>query len=634
MSRDEPTEKILDYELVRWFVPDEAAREDTAEAIRARVFVVSVFVLLAMAAPFVYVYAGLFGIPEAATIISVGFVAVCATPFALKWTGRLDLPSHLVALSLYAGIVGISMFTGGIHAPALLWIVAVPIYALSFDDRTGALVWVFVVVGTFVAFYLGESTGNGLSVQRLPEPDVTLLRLLGLIGVTFLLTAVFSLYGRIYERLIERVERLREKFDLVTELPTLHTHREHLTDHLRRMRDVRVRFAMGIVDLDDFQSVNTSLGTSAGDELLARVGGRLEALIRQHDSVARIGDDAFALLFDDVAERPHLEAIAERVVDAFEEPFDIESTEVHVDASAGFVWPSPALVDQSSDESAASRLERAARRCLDRAKEVGGSSYRLREVGMEDSVRDQIALENRIREGIDAGEFTAHFQPIVDIERHERLGFEVLARWEHPDRGVVSPGTFIPVASRSDLITTLSREVLESACRSVAKHRDSLDHVELHFNLSPRQLIDDTSLESIAATLDEHAFALDDFRFEITEQEWHRYEEDIRQWHEEGFAFAIDDFGKGYSSFARFKRLPVEALKLDLEFVQGVVDHETDAGIVRAMVEFGRQVDVPVIAEGVETDEQLAFLESVGCHAAQGYLLGRPAPLETFVAES
>ncbi|MFB6263977.1 MAG: putative bifunctional diguanylate cyclase/phosphodiesterase [Bradymonadaceae bacterium] len=388
---------------------------------------------------------------------------------------------------------------------------------------------------------------------------------------------------------------------------------------------------VAVLDLDDFNTVNESFGRDAGDELLKRVARRLTDAVSEPGFVARIGGDEFVMQLPSVQSRAEMANFADHLEDAFAAPIEIDERPVHVSYSLGFAHSRDVDAESMSRDALVDHLCRAAEGAAREAKRVCGASWRVSSLNADRTESDRIRLEHRIRTGLDAGEFVPFFHPIYELESRQLRALELLARWRHPDEGIVSPGRFLPIAERAGLLPELTEQLLEKtgeALEDLAPPNQHAPTSHLYVNLSPSEVARSNIAEQMRRLVDRTLPDTLTVSLEITEGQLLESRERVESLRAAGFRIIVDDFGTGYSSLTRIKELPMDELKLDMEFVQGAVEHASDRAILRTVAELGRQLDVPVVGEGVETEPQLDCLQDAGCTAAQGYLFGRPAPLE------
>ncbi len=387
-------------------------------------------------------------------------------------------------------------------------------------------------------------------------------------------------------------------------------------------RDLRV--ALLFIDLDRFKLINDSLGHSVGDELLAAVAKRLQACVRAEDTVARQGGDEFVIVVPDIGQPEDAAQIAQQVVVAMSAPFRVRDYELHVTPSIGIsIYP--------HDGENVQTLMKNADTAMYDAKHSGGNAYHFYAARMNESAFERLVMENDLRRALERNEFVLHYQPQVEIATGRLVGVEALLRWRHPERGLVAPGTFIPLAEETGLIVPIGAWVLREACRQgIAWRRAGAPDFRMAVNISSRQFWRGNLLETLEQVLHDCGAPASLLEIELTESILVRHEAEtvdlLKHLSMLGVMISIDDFGTGYSSLSYLKRFPIHKLKIDQSFVRDIHEDVDDAAITTAIIAMARGLNLKVIAEGVETRAQLEFLNSLGCHEAQGYHLGRPVP--------
>ena len=378
------------------------------------------------------------------------------------------------------------------------------------------------------------------------------------------------------------------------------------------------------IDLDRFKMVNDTLGHAAGDLLLVEVGRRLRGCLRSGDTAARLGGDEFAVLLEDGATAGDAEGVAKRVIDAVGAAFLINGTEVFVDASVGIAVSAPS-------DSAAADLMRNADVAMYRAKREGAGRHVTFEPGMHAALVERVQLEADLRRAVDRGEFTLHYQPVVTLTDGRVHGVEALIRWEHPERGLVPPMDFIPLAEETGLILPIGRWVLREACRQVSRWQAEQAYgarLTLSVNLSAPQVQQPGLPVDLAGALAESGLRPETVILEITESLLLYDQKGTAGKLEElkrlGVRLAIDDFGTGYSSLSYLRQYPVDVLKIDKSFVDGVRAGTEASEFARAIVRLGQSLRLEVVAEGIEDVEQLTELRDAGCPLGQGYYFAPP----------
>ena len=385
------------------------------------------------------------------------------------------------------------------------------------------------------------------------------------------------------------------------------------------------RCAVLLLDLDDFKGINDSLGHGTGDALLVEVAYRVNATLRQSDTAARLGGDEFAVLIEDAADACAVTTAAQRLVEELALPYDIEGGRILTSVSIGI-----AIADGESASTV--DLLRSADIAMYAAKAAGKGRWELYERSRHHEVSDGLTLQNELPRALVEGEFAVVYQPQVDIRSGTITGVEALVRWNHPQRGLIAPDTFIPLAERTSLINQLDEWVLETACRQVQSWREQgLPAVRVAVNVSGRDLEDDDRLvTAVARTLETTGIRPGDVEIELTESvavaQHERALAILRRLRQLRVQVAIDDFGTGYSAFARLRGFPPDRIKIDREFVSGIAKDANDAALVAAMISMGHSIGMAVLAEGVESQDELEFLAEHGCDEVQGYLFSRPLP--------
>jgi diguanylate cyclase (GGDEF)-like protein/PAS domain S-box-containing protein len=390
--------------------------------------------------------------------------------------------------------------------------------------------------------------------------------------------------------------------------------------------------AVLLLDLDDFKTVNDSLGHAAGDELLVAVAARLRSCVRPGDTLARLAGDEFAILLDELFDREAAVAVAKRVGERLEAPFEVDAMEIAVRASIGISLG-------ESPDARPEDLMRDADVAMYAAKARGKGGFAVFEQHMRQAVVKRMELKGDLRHALERGELQVYYQPYVRLDDESIAGAEALVRWEHPERGAIPPRDFVPLAEEMGLIVPIGRWVLGEACAQAVvwgSRRPQRDPLTLTVNVSARQLQDRSFVGDVAEIVSAHSLTEGQLVLELTEsslvedpdQAVHR----LRELRELGIGLAIDDFGTGYSSLGYLQRYPIEILKVHRAFIAELGRHPDEAALAKAILQLAHHLGMKTIAEGVEDAAQVAALRALGCGFAQGYYFARPLPAAEFVA--
>jgi diguanylate cyclase (GGDEF)-like protein len=425
----------------------------------------------------------------------------------------------------------------------------------------------------------------------------------------------------------EELDRRQEELafmathDALTGLPNRTLIVDRLEQMILRARRSKAPVAALFIDLDNFKSINDTLGHNAGDELLRAVAARLDGVVRDVDALGRLGGDEFVVVAGDMSLISGPELIAERLLDALKEPvkLGVEETPVTVTASIGIA---------TGDRSAAGDLLRDADIAMYRAKWGGRSRYIVFECGMADAVQSRMELEMDLRVALENGEFFLAFQPTFKLSDMSPTGLEALIRWNSPTRGIVQPDDFIPLLEETGLIVDIGSWVLDQACAQAAAWRADGFPVGIAVNVSARQLDSDRIVADVNNALSDSGLEPQALTLEITETTLMRdAKETLRRLTEIkrlGVRIAIDDFGTGYSSLGHLRQFPVDALKIDRSFITGLAHNLEGESLIHTLVQLGKALSIETIAEGIEQANELSLLQDEQCDGGQGFLFARP----------
>lgn len=427
---------------------------------------------------------------------------------------------------------------------------------------------------------------------------------------------------------MEETIRHQAHHDPLTHLPNRLLLMDFLSIELAKAQRGKRRFAVLFLDLDRFKYINDTMGHDIGDQLLKEVAERLRRSVRASDTVSRMGGDEFNILLTEIPHADDVITIAQKVVGSFGKPFVIGRHEFHMSTSIGIsLYP--------DDGETMEALFKSADIAMYHAKGQGGNSYQFFSTTMNTRLNERMRLERWLRQALPRTELEVHYQPQFTIDPRQVTCAEALVRWRHPEFGMLAPERFLPVAEEIGLINAIDEWVLKTTCARFKEWHDAgLPRICATVNLSANQLRMPDFVERIAGILRETGFDPRHLDVEISEsvamRNLDRAIPNMTRLAEMGVGITIDNFGTGYSSLNYLKRLPVRKLKIDKSFVQGIATESADRAILGAVTALARDMNLRVIAVGVETEEQLAFLKSAGCQEVQGFLCGRPLPAEEF----
>jgi diguanylate cyclase (GGDEF)-like protein/PAS domain S-box-containing protein len=417
--------------------------------------------------------------------------------------------------------------------------------------------------------------------------------------------------------------------DSLTGLANRALFRDRLAHAIERARRTGLPPAVLFLDLDDFKAVNDSLGHGAGDALLIGVAERLQGCVRAADTVARLGGDEFAILVEDAYGERELADVADRALATLRQPFQVEELEVFVGASIGISAP-------GTSGATAEDVLRDADAAMYQAKNRGGGRAEKFEPGLHTAALERLALITDLRRALERDELEVHYQPIMDLQSERIKGVEALVRWRHPERGLISPLTFIPLAEQTGLIGQLGLWVLRDACQTVRAWQDAQapgeEPLNLSVNLSARQVQDPSLPDQVAQVLRDTRLDPSTLTLEITEglllQDGETIQDRLRALKDLGIKLALDDFGTGYSALSYLQRFPIDVLKIDKSFVDRVTASAEATALVQTIISLSDTLQMRTVAEGIEQPEQAERLRALGCANGQGYYFARPLTAE------
>ena len=511
--------------------------------------------------------------------------------------------------------------------------------SLGLSKRQSAIAW----IGVAGAAAIVMSAINA----RISIPQATPVER-GLVWLCFVATLgrciLLGVFGRTLRlRLQERRRELRDSVHMLKErdkslananleLKRQATHdsltgianRVLFVEHLNLAVHGRQPFAVCVFDLDRFKIINDSLGHGAGDALLKHVSERLQSIVRSSDIVARAGGDEFLLLLRNVGSSEEVEALIVRWMSALSQPYQVTGLELHVSPSIG-------IARYPMDGTGADELLARADEAMYFAKRSGRKTFRFFDSSVMGFSRERLEIEAELRGALSQGQLALHYQPKIDIATGEMRSVEALIRWHHPKRGFILPGEFIPIAEESGLILEIGDWVIREACRQAREWQQrKLPFLRVAVNVSPLQFCQANFVNKVNAALKEHSLDATYLEIELTEATLMSNAETsvalLEQLSELGVVVAIDDFGTGYSSMSYLQRFPIDKLKIDRSFISDVASNAGDASIVRAIISLAHGLRLKVIAEGVESEEQLGILKRMGCDQYQGFYRSAAVP--------
>ena len=440
---------------------------------------------------------------------------------------------------------------------------------------------------------------------------------------------------RKYENHLEELVRERTAriehlafYDAFTDLPNRALLSDRFSQALVGAARSQRKVGLILIAIDRFKKINETFGYRIGDLLLKQVAARLQSYVKNGDTLARSGDDEFALLLRRVAGTEELADVSQAIADVLKPPFSVKGNQIYVTGSSGLsLFPNDGQDTETIMKNAAAALFR--------AKELGGNCHQFYTAEMNARALEHLTLEYNLRGAIENRQLINHYQPVLDLASGKVVGMEALVRWQHPEFGLLGPAKFIHLAEDTGLILGVADLVMSNACAQARRWRDNgCGNLRMAVNISARQFQDQSFQEKIVRILGEARLDPQSLELEITETSIMENADSavkaLSAIRELGVRIAIDDFGTGYSSLSYLKRLPIDTVKLDQSFVKGATSDPSDAALVMAIITLAHNLRLKVIAEGVETEEQRAFLRLLRCDEAQGYLFGRPAPADAF----
>ncbi|CAN5202933.1 hypothetical protein BH11PSE10_BH11PSE10_19600 [soil metagenome] len=571
--------------------------------------------------------------------LALVLVGMGLTAFSL-WLNRRGataLAGRIVLWTLTGVAVLAMTLNQGLYSPAILIFPCILVIANMLMQYRQFIALLGFMLLAMTAITVAQVSGrHQFSTAPFGVPQLlhAAIILLGCAAMIYLLAAdlrrALSRLGAEVARVGEGQAQLRYQatHDALTGLPNRLLGRQLVDNALAQARRADGRIGLMFVDLDNFKSVNDSLGHTAGDELLCRVAERLAASLRSYDVVIRHGGDEFLLLLPDVTDAEGLAAAATHVLASVAQPFTIKGLGVASSCSIGVAMFPADGVDFDA-------LLQCADIAVQHAKDAGRNMFRFFDEGMNANMLEDLNINASLRGAVERGEFLLHCQPIVNLADGAVIGAEALLRWLHPERGLIPPGRFIPVAERSGQIVEIGQWVIDEACRQVGSWQGTpMAGLVVAVNVSMIQFKRGTLEAVVAAALQRHGAPPACIELEMTESALsHDPEaivETLRRLKRLGVRLAIDDFGTGYSNLSYLQRFAIDKLKIDQSFIRNLTGSSQDQAIVRAIIEMARSLQLTTTGEGIENEPTRARLIELGCDQGQGYGLGRPQPVALF----
>lgn len=548
-------------------------------------------------------------------------------------------------IEYHLGWLALSIMIAIVAAGAALWIA----FRLRSETRhpmllrgLASVVMGFAIIGMHYTGMAAAEFPPGSVCGAVGENGVDSKWLAVLVIVTTLATLGIALIASVFDRqmrartglLADSLAKANEKLlqaalhDPLTQLPNRMLLQDRIEQTIEKARRRNFPFAVMFCDLDGFKAINDAYGHQLGDRLLVEMSQRVAGLLRAQDTFARLGGDEFVIVFQ-IEEPEDAAVVAERILACVAEPFHIDALELQVSTSIGIaLYPD----DASSERELMAHADAA----MYHTKETGRNGYTFFTESLQVTANRQLRLLQDLRRAIPRGELVLHYQPKFLAAGSDIIGAEALVRWQHPELGLLSPDTFIPMAERSGLILPLGEWVLDAACAQLrAWHDAGHDSWTMSVNLSPVQFASSNLLDTVRETLARHQLEARFLTLEVTETTAMKdVEASLLILHgltAMGVHISIDDFGTGYSSLLYLKRMPATELKIDRAFVRELEDNSEDAAIVSSIIALGRSLQLRIVAEGVETAGQRQYLNQLGCDLLQGYHLGKPMDAEAFL---
>ncbi len=412
-------------------------------------------------------------------------------------------------------------------------------------------------------------------------------------------------------------------YDALTNLPNRMMFHESLKRRISKARRSNTKLALMFIDLDNFKTINDTLGHDYGDMLLKEVAARFHKILREEDLVARLGGDEFTVILDDIQDTAYSSVVAQKIIDSLSQP-------VRMNTETGYIGASIGIAIFPDDTNDIEQLIKDADMAMYKAKTEGKNAYRYFTGDMNANALEKLELTNDLRQAIELDQLTLHYQPIVNIQTNTLHGLEALVRWEHPKYGLITPESFISIAEEGGFMVKVGKWILSKTCTQIKKMEDLGVNIQIAVNISSKQLTQNDLLLTVKSIVKESKITPSLLELEVDEnflmEDIVKVSKVISELKKVGVSTSIDDFGTGYSSLTHLKKLPIAKLKIDKSFIRDIPEDKDDIVITKTIITLASQLSLEVSAEGVETEEQARFLQKNGCYIMQGYLFSEPIP--------
>ncbi|AFZ31981.1 diguanylate cyclase/phosphodiesterase [Gloeocapsa sp. PCC 7428] len=538
--------------------------------------------------------------------------------------------SRLPLLKSYKGKIMVIAFIGT-HIPLLsllIYFVNSTSFGLQLKLRIIVIALVATLIGTALTLYALHNLLAPISLTFLGLRKYLLHKELPNLPTEFTDEAGILMADTAHAlKKLDQVINYMANYDDLTGLPNRDLFRDRLQQAIAQAQNSHQMLAIILLRLNRLKRINDTLGYHAGDVLLRNAAQRFASCMSDNDILARLGSNTFAIVQTHLRTVDDIVTLAEKICDASARPFTIDQQEISTGASLGIaIYPNDSTNVEHLVSYADTAMHQAQRQ---------GSNYQFYSADINNSLQERLALENELYYALDRGELLLHYQPQVSLHSGRIIGVETLIRWQNPTRGLVSPAKFIPIAEETGLIVPIGEWVLRTACaQSLAWQAQGFPALKIAVNLSARQFKQQNLVETVTQVLDATGLEPNYLELELTESLMvDNIQQSInimQQLHNMGIVLSVDDFGTGYSSLNYLKRFPIHTLKIDQSFVRDLVVDSDDAAIVDAIISLAHSLNLSVIAEGVESQAQLDYLQTKGCDEVQGYYFSRPLPANTF----